>query len=233
MIGLIVKGVVVVIGLAVVVRQVRKPIRWIGAPFLRAMNASHSALTDWGLGHVRIDPGWSILDVGCGGGRTIAKMAATATGGKVFGVDYAAESVRVASALNAAEIRAGRVEIRQASVSHLPFPDATFDLVTAIETHYYWPDLGHDVGEIRRVLKPGGTLLVIAESFKGGRNDLVEGPVMKLLGATRLTVDGHRELLTAAGFGDVQVLEERRHGWLAALGKRPAAVPAEFSPAEP
>jgi len=42
---------------------------------------------------------------------------------------------------NAHGIRTGRIEIRQASVSRLPFPDGTFDLVTAVETHYYWPDL--------------------------------------------------------------------------------------------
>jgi len=44
-----------------------------------------------------------------------------------------------------------------------------FDLVTAIETQYYWPDLVNDMREILRVLAPGGTLVIIAESYKNGK----------------------------------------------------------------
>jgi SAM-dependent methyltransferase len=224
--------ILMVIAMGLVIRQVRKPSLWIGSIFLRTMNASHSPLTDWGLTHLRIAADATILDVGCGGGRTIAKLAAIATGGKVYGVDYSAESVRFASGLNVDAIRAGRVEIRQASVSKLPFPDATFDLVTAVETHYYWPDLEGDVREIRRVLKPGGRLLLIAESYKGGKGDGVQGPAMALLGGKRLTVEDHRALFSAGGYSDVQVVEERGQGWLAALGTNPAAVPTEFATAE-
>ena len=53
------------------------------------MNRSHSSVTDWGLKHVQIDEHFTILDVGCGGGRTIEKLAALATKGMVYGVDYA------------------------------------------------------------------------------------------------------------------------------------------------
>jgi len=53
------------------------------------MNASHSGLTDWGLRHVQIDKNSRILDVGCGGGRTIEKLAALASAGTVDGIDYA------------------------------------------------------------------------------------------------------------------------------------------------
>jgi SAM-dependent methyltransferase len=68
-------------------RQVRKPSRWLGRPFLWMMNLSHSRLTDWVLQHVRIENNFRILDVGCGGGRTIEKLAAHAPQGKVDGVD--------------------------------------------------------------------------------------------------------------------------------------------------
>src|SRR6516225_7678745 len=105
------------------------------------MNVRHSGVTDWGLKHLPLEKGSTILDIGCGGGRAIAKMAAVAGDGKVYGIDYSAASVAAARSANAPGIEAGRVDIQQASVSHLSFPDGTFDVVTAVETHYYWPNL--------------------------------------------------------------------------------------------
>jgi len=57
------------------------------------MNISHSKVTDWGLSHICIAAADTILDVGCGGGRTLSKLAARATQGKVYGVDDSEESV--------------------------------------------------------------------------------------------------------------------------------------------
>jgi len=188
------------------------------------MNQSHSGLTDWGLAHVQVGKDFTILDVGCGGGRTIQKLAALATEGRVFGVDYSLGSVEASRAKNAALVRASRVEVHEASVSKLPFGDATFDLVTAVETHYYWPDLPRDMKEVLRVVKPGGTLVLIAEAYKGSKNDALQGPAMAMLRAAYLSVDEHRELFTAAGFSDVQAFEERAHGWICVTGKRPAAA---------
>src|SRR5262245_30095270 len=200
--------------------QVRKPSRGLGRGALLRMNHSHSALTDWGLAHVQVERTSSILDVGCGGGRTVQKLAAIATGGRVVGVDFAGGSVDMSRELNAAAIAAGRVEIHQASVSKLPLPDAACDLVTAIETHYYWPDLAADAREILRVLKPGGVFVAIAEAYKGSRYDWVMRPAMMLLRAKMLSVDEHRDWLVTAGFADVHVFEDRAHGWLCVVGKR-------------
>ncbi|HEY1160674.1 MAG TPA: class I SAM-dependent methyltransferase [Terracidiphilus sp.] len=204
-----------------VINQVRKPTRWVGRFFLWIMNISHSSLTDWGLEHVQIEEHFTILDVGCGGGRTIEKLAAVATKGMVYGVDYAKGSVAASGAKNARLIQEGRVEIKQASVSQLPFPDDKFNLATAVETQYYWPDLVNDMREIQRVLKPGGTLIVIAESYKKGAYNKLQRPVMKLLRSANLGVDEHRELFSAAGYTDIQIFEERAKGWICGIGKKP------------
>jgi ubiquinone/menaquinone biosynthesis C-methylase UbiE len=52
------------------------------------------------------------------------------------------------------------------TVSSLPFADNMFDFVTAFETYYFWPNLNDDLKEIKRVLKPGGTLLIVNEVYK-------------------------------------------------------------------
>ena len=74
--------------------QYSKPTGWFGRYTLWRMNSSHSKLTDWGLEHISIENHYTVLDVGCGGGRTVSKLAAMATKGKVYGVDYSDESVR-------------------------------------------------------------------------------------------------------------------------------------------
>lgn len=151
----------------VLLDQCRKPKGWLGRLILWTMNVRHSGVTDWGLKQVPLKKHFTILDVGCGGGRTLDKLAAVASEEKVFGIDYSAASVAAARRANARWIRAGRADIRQGSVSRLPYPDGTFDVVTAVETHYYWPDLAADLREVLRVLKPGGQLVMIAETYRG------------------------------------------------------------------
>jgi SAM-dependent methyltransferase len=105
-------------------------------------------------------------------------------------------------------------------VSALPFPDGMFDVVTAVETHYYWPHLEADAREVLRVLKPGGRFAIVAESYKGRRFDVVYRLPMTLLHATYLTVDEHKALLNAAGYSEVTVFEEREKGWICAVGRK-------------
>src|SRR5262245_60106574 len=115
------------------------------------MNSHHSKLTDWGLQHASLESHYTILDVGCGGGRTVDKLAAGTVQGKVYGVDHSEESVAATRKKNAEWIEMGRVEVLQSSVSRLPFPDGMFDFVTAVETHFWWPNLPADVREVHRV----------------------------------------------------------------------------------
>jgi len=189
------------------------------------MNASHAGLTDWGLGHISVSDNYTILDVGCGGGRTISKLAAIATQGKVYGVDYSEESVAATKRTNARGIALGRVEICHGSVSQLPFPDGMFDLVTAVETHFWWPDLPGDMREVFRVTKPGGNLIVVAEVYKGAitRVSKLAEKYASRTGLMLLSADEHGQLLTNAGFSGVQVIEERTKGWICTFGRKPPA----------
>ncbi|HLY99338.1 MAG TPA: class I SAM-dependent methyltransferase [Candidatus Angelobacter sp.] len=206
------------------VNQCQKPTGWLGRFTLWNMNARHSKVTDWGLSHISISQHDAILDAGCGGGRTVSKLAAMATQGKVYGIDFSRASVAVAGKTNQQWIKMGRVEIREGSVSQLPFSANMFDLVTAVETHFWWPDLPADMREVFRVLKPGGRLIIIAEVYRGAQTRtaaLVE-KYLPLSGLKLLSVDEHRELFTNAGFSDVQVITEPAKGWICCIGMKPA-----------
>jgi len=187
------------------------------------MNSRHSQVTDWGLSHVRVEAHDTILDVGCGGGRTLSKLADLATQGKVYGIDFSEESVAASKRTNARWIDLERVEVRHGSVSQIPFQDGTFDLVTAVETHFWWPDLPADVREIYRVLKPGGTLIVIAEVYKGANTTvakLVEQKASRI-GMRLLDVEEHRALFADTGYSEIRIIEEHRRGWICGMGRKP------------
>ncbi|HEY6337902.1 MAG TPA: class I SAM-dependent methyltransferase [Candidatus Sulfotelmatobacter sp.] len=189
------------------------------------MNSRHSKVTDWGLSHISIMQEDTVLDVGCGGGRTISKLATKASQGRVYGVDYSGVCVAVARKVNAHSIDERRVEIREGSVSQLPFEDHTFELVTAVETHFWWPDVLVGMREIRRVLKPGGTFVIIAEVYRGAATrtaKLLEEYARKT-GLKLLSVDEHRDLLQSAGYAEVQIIEQPSKGWICGIGKNPIA----------
>ena len=213
------------------INQCSQPAGWLGRLNLWRMNISHSRLTDWGLGHVAIQPHDTILDIGCGGGRTVSKLAGIATQGRVVGVDYSETSVEKSSKTNVKWIDTGRVEIRQGAVSQLPFPDNSFDLITAVETHFWWPDLPNDLREVFRVIRPGGMLILIAEVYKGADTPIARHLEKQSarIGLQLLTAEEHRGLLANAGFSDVQINLKEGTAWVSAVGKKPLATPEHES----
>ena len=106
-------------------------------------------------------------------------------------------------------------------MSCLPFPNDKFDLVTAIESHYFWPDLANDMKEILRVLKPGGMLMLLGGEYKGGKYDERNQRWVELGDMAYHTVDEFGRLFCSAGFTDVQVLEDSDRGWMCGLGSKP------------
>lgn len=149
--------------------NMRKPQGKLGNIQLKSMNKEHTPVSLWGLKHLNIKSDDVILDIGCGGGININRMAEKAK--KVYGVDYSIESVKLSREVNEKLIREGKVEIQEGNVKNLAFEDATFDIVTAFETVYFWPDIEKCFGEVKRVLKPGGTFLIGMES--NGSDNLI------------------------------------------------------------
>jgi len=142
--------------------NMRKPQGKLGNFQLKSMNKEHTPVSLWGLKHLNIKSDDVILDVGCGGGINIKRMAQDAK--KVYGIDYSIESVNLSKEVNEKLIDEGKVEIMKGNVKDLPFEDNTFDIVTAFETVYFWPDIEKCFGEVKRVLKPGGIFLIGMET---------------------------------------------------------------------
>jgi len=148
------------------IEQAKNPKGFIGKTMLKIMNSAHSSIMDWGLSKIHINDNSIVLDIGCGGGKTIRLLLKRIKSGTVYGLDYSAEAVSLSLKENEEAAQSGRVIVKQGSVSALPFSEDTFDIVTAFQTHYFWPDLKNDIAEICRILKTNGQFLLAAELYK-------------------------------------------------------------------
>lgn len=185
-----------------------------GRAMLKFMNLCHAPLTNWGLSLLDIQEGRTMLDIGCGGGATLRRLLKRSKGGMVYGIDISEESVVKARKVNAAVLDK-QVFVTQGSAEKLPYEDWKFDLVTAVETIYFWPNLPQCLQEVRRVLKPGGRFAVMVEVADENSKwvTLVEG--MKAYSPEQL-----KDLLADAGFVEIEV-HRKKPSYATVIGLKP------------
>jgi len=100
-------------------------------------------------------PGIEILDAGCGSGATMQVLARYGT---VHGVELSDQAAEVARARAVGEVVVGRLE-------QLPWPDASFDLITCLDVIEHTPDDQATLRELWRVCRPGGWLLATVPAY--------------------------------------------------------------------
>lgn len=145
----------------------------------------------------RLEPGESVLDVGCGTG-TLAIAAKRRVGptGIVHGIDASPEMID--RAIRKAEKAGADVTFRTAIVEALPFPDRQFDVVLSTLMLHHLPRPTREQGarELRRVLKPGGRVLAVDFGMPSGHR---KGIISHLHRRGHLGLDKVIELLKESG----------------------------------
>lgn len=114
----------------------------------------------WVVEQLAIAPGAQILEVGFGPGVAIRYIAQQTPTVHIAGVDYSPVMVQQATNRNAAAIAQGKVELHYGPVAALPFGAERFDGAFSINSIQLWPDALAGLREIRRVLKPGGRMVL-------------------------------------------------------------------------
>lgn len=166
------------------------------------------ALKNAGMNRLAVDlldvqPEDQVLEIGFGHGHAIQMLAKRATKGTVAGIDLSTVMVQQAARRNRETIMAGRVEVSQGSVANIPYEYARFDKVLAVNNYQFWPNAEFNLGEIQRVLRQNGVLLLCLRRKEANR-------MFRLApGFSAEEVEEIAGLVRWVGFRDVRMVTRR------------------------
>ena len=200
------------------VSQTRKPEGFLGRMMVNGMNGGHAKLADWGLSHLTAIAPMDIVELGCGGGRNAAALLKKYPISFVTAIDYSDVSVGIAKEYNLEEIKKGRCKVMQGDVSKLDLPEEKYDLATAFETIYFWPGLEKCFSQVEKVLKPGGTFMIVNESDGTDATGLKFESIIE--GMKCHTAQDIESALISAGFSKVKIDHHRSKPWITVIAKK-------------
>ena len=162
-----------------------------------------------------------LVEVACGGGAMM--KLALKSGCRAAAIDHSPEMVRVAAEANREAVAAGRLEIREGDAASLPWPDATFSCAAMTGVLGFLADPVRVLGEIRRVLRPGGRAVVMGADPEMKGTPAAPEPI-----ASRLMFYDSAELEALgrkAGFAEVQVVRRDMERYAREVGIPDFALP--------
>lgn len=185
-------------------------------------------LTDVLIERTPVSAGQRVLDIGCGTGHPVLRLAA-ATGADVAGVTVSADQVGSAERNARDRGLAERADFLLADAAELPFDDDAFDAVWLVETMMYISDKTGALTEARRVLRPGGILVLSdyterTEFSEQMRKVLKEGFTVSALP----TAEQYERLFVESGFTVTRSTDATAH--LIRSAERIESVVAENYP---
>ncbi|WP_443266785.1 class I SAM-dependent methyltransferase [Xanthobacter sp. NM-25] len=145
---------------------------------------------------LRLEPDDDVLEVGFGPGEALVQIARRVTRGRICGLDGSPTMLEQAGHRNARMIDAGRMELRCGDMRRLPWADASFSKLLAVNVAYFFDPEGLAAAELHRVLRPGGLLALYVTERATMAHWPFAGP------DTHTTYDGAdlERVLRASGF---------------------------------
>ncbi len=197
--------------------QCMKPHGEEGIETIKNMNVNHMDISEFAFECIDVNDNDRILDIGCGGGVNIEKFLKL-TSGNVDGLDYSEVSVAETIKRNQNAVDSKRCNVIYADVKDMPIGDETYNLVTAFETVYFWPDIEDTFTEVSRIIKPNGQFM-IAQGTDGNHPD-DEKWLNTVEGMSIYTAPELEKYLLDAGFSDVDVFKKENDYILVVIARK-------------
>jgi len=183
-------------------RQLRKPSGFLGRHVIsRLLDRANNVRQEMTLEQLAPEPGDRVLEVGFGGGGLLDRVQRRVPEGFVAGVEISPAMLEHARRRFAHRIQSGRFELALGRTEDLPYPAARFDKVYTVNTIYFWSDPALALAELRRVLRPGGLLLITFAPRSVMRHHWVAGRGYRLHEAEEV-----QALLERARFTEVRLV---------------------------
>lgn len=173
--------------------------RWAEAGRGEGMERDHLPIVLPMLEKMALQPDENILDLGCGSGWLVRRIAAQVTEGRVVGMDISDEMVRLARRATA---ELDNVFCAVGSADEIPWQANFFSRVVSVESAYYWPDPARGLRETVRVLGENGSAWILINYYRDNPHCHQWGPLFSIP-AKLLSADEWAALFRDAGFMDV------------------------------
>ena len=147
---------------SVIGKQLRKPSGRTGRLVGWAMSLANRRPIRMAVAKLEVHPDSFVLDMGCGPGDALALIGRRLASGQAHGLDQSGTILEQAAQRNRSLMRRGLVKLARGEFERLPYQDQYFDRVLAANVAYFWYDIPLVLREIRRVLRPGGRLVLYA-----------------------------------------------------------------------
>jgi len=173
--------------------------RWAEAGRGDDMEQSHLPIVEPMLAMIDFDPQDKVLDVGCGTGWLVRRIAPLVSAGLAAGMDVADAMLERAKTLST---QLSNVVFTHGGVDAIPWESSSFTKVLSVESAYYWPDPAQGLREIFRVLSPGGAPWILINYYRDNPHCHQWGELLKV--PTHLySAKEWSELFRRAGFDAV------------------------------
>ncbi len=140
--------------------QLRQPQGEAGVEVGRRMNVGNEIINRRAIAQLAVQPGDRILELGPGNGFFVGDIVSTDPTVRYVGCDFSEVMIEQANQLNAPFVASGQAVFVQRTEQILPFAENAFNKIVTINTLYFWDDPAAELAECRRVLEPGGQLII-------------------------------------------------------------------------
>ena len=199
------------------ITQCMKPHGEEGIQAIENMNENHKPISEFAFESINVGENDEILDIGCGGGVNIEKFLKL-TANNVDGLDYSEVSLSQSVKRNKKAVEDGRCRVIKANVIKMPIEDGKYDLVSAFETIYFWPDIENAFKEVSRIIKTNGQFM-IAKGTDGNHPD-DEKWLSTVEGMKVYTADELKRYLLNAGFSSVSCFKKENDYIMVVIAKK-------------